>query len=211
MHVLLSPIVLASALLVLAGCGARVIQIADPKVSSLRSQLIIVETKSVVSPDDPTKLVSIAAAADLERRVVAELGKRGVAAVAVSSAEAQRQFGAPQTALLALSITRADEGSAARRLLVGFGYGKSQLEVEARLLAPSRPGEQVLAGFRTKAGSGYKPGVLMPLGVGAAVGGYVLATSGLNLVTGLTQTPERDIGVTAKAIARTVARSMQPK
>lgn len=211
MRVLLSTIVLASALLVLAGCGTRVIQSADPTVSGLRTRLVIVESKSVVPPDDPAQVVGIAAAADLEKRVIAELGKRGVAALSVTSAKAQRQFGAAETALLALSITRAEEGSAAKRLLVGFGYGKSHLEVEARLLAPSHMDEQVLASFRTKAGSGYKPGVLMPLGVGAAAGGYVLATSGLNLATGLTRTPDRNLQATARAIAKTVARSTQDK
>ena len=95
MRVLLSTIVLASALLVLAGCGTRVIQTADPTVSGLRTRLVIVESKSVVPPDDPAQVVGIAAAADLEKRVIAELGKRGVAALSVTSARRYRHSGFP--------------------------------------------------------------------------------------------------------------------
>lgn len=204
-----SSMILAIAVTVLVGCGARVTMTSATGAEKGKTELIVVEARSSVATNDLSYSDAANAAAQLQDLVVAELNKRGIAAVSVSSTEGQRGFGGERTALLALSIARAERGNATKRLIIGFGYGKSQLEVDAKLLAPTLAEQKVIAGFRTNAGSGYKPGIVMPLGIGAATGGYVLASAGVNLATGLTKTPDRDLQSTAKAIAKTVAQQLR--
>lgn len=201
-----SPIIaLGTALVILAGCGARVTMTELATIQGSEVDLVIVESKGGTVLDVTEYGDAMAAAQQLEHLVLAELAKRGISAAGRDSATGQKSFGAAGTALLALSVAKAEKGSTAKRLLVGFGYGKSELQVEAQLLAPTVSERKLIAGFKTHAGSGYKPGLVMPLGVGAAVGGYVAVSSGINLATGMGKTPDRDIKATARAISKTTA------
>ncbi|MDX3929890.1 MAG: DUF4410 domain-containing protein [Shinella sp.] len=194
-------------MIVLTGCGARVTM--TEKFQGSEVDLVIVESKGGTVLDVTEYSDAMAAARQLEHLVLVELDKRGIPATGRDSAAGQRSFGMPRTALLALSVAKAEKGSTAKRLLVGFGYGKSELEVGAQLLAPTMSKQKLIAGFKTKAGSGYKPGLVMPLGVGTAVGGYVAVSSGINLATGIGRTPDRDIKATARAIAKTTAEAVR--
>lgn len=206
----LSPILsLGAVLIVLAGCGARVTITEPANIQGSEIDLVIVESKGGTVLDVTEYGDAMAAARQLERLVLVELDKRGIPAASRDSAAGQRSFGAAGTALLTLSVAKAEKGNAAKRLLIGFGYGKSELEVEAQLLAPTISQRNVIAGFKTHAGSGYKPGLVMPLGMGAAVGGYVAVSSGVNLATGMGRTPDRDIKATSKAIAKTTADALR--
>ncbi|MCO5965069.1 DUF4410 domain-containing protein [Sinorhizobium meliloti] len=200
---------LGAAIIVLAGCGARVTMTEPANVQNGKVDLVIVESKSGIGVNAPEYSDALVAAEQLEHLVLAELVERGIRAASGDSATGQRSFGAAGTALLALSVAKAERGSTAKRLLVGFGYGKSELEVEAQFLAPTMSERKLIAGFKTQAGSGYKPGLVMPLGMGAAVGGYVAVSSGVNIMTGIRRTPERDIKATAKAIAKTTADALR--
>ncbi|MGK6312645.1 DUF4410 domain-containing protein [Neorhizobium sp. DT-125] len=205
-----SPIIaLGAALVVLAGCGARVTMTESANIQGSEVDLVIVESKGGTVLDVTEYGDAMAAAQQLEHLVLAELAKRGIPAAGKDTPTGEKSFGAAGTALLALSVAKADKGSTAKRLLVGFGYGKSELQVEAQLLAPTISERKLIAGFRTHAGSGYKPGLVMPLGVGAAVGGYVAVSSGINLATGMGKTPDRDIKATARAIAKTTAEALR--
>lgn len=204
----ISPLLLGAALL-LASCGARVTPTETANAAGTKADLVIVESDVGIAARDAAYTDAVAAVGELEGLVVTELAKKGIAATTKGSMSGQTRFGAPGTALLALSVAKAEQGSTAKRLLVGFGYGKSELEVNAQLLAPTNETRQVIAGFRTNAGSGYKPGLVMPLGVGAAVGGSVAVSSGVNLALGIRKTPHRDIRNTAKAIAKTAAEALE--
>lgn len=204
-----SIIALGTALVILAGCGARVTMTESANIQGNEVDLVIVESKSGIAPELTEYGDATAAAQQLEHLVLAELAKRGFPAAGRDSAAGQRSFGAAGTALLALSVAKAEKGNTAKRLLVGFGYGKSELKVEAQLLAPTMSERKLIAGFKTHAGSGYKPGLVMPLGVGAAVGGYVAVSSGINLATGMGKTSDRDIKATARAIAKTTAETLR--
>lgn len=207
---LVLSVLLVLCLLMLAGCGPRVVKMAEATVPAGGLRLVIVEAKSAVPLGDPAWPASVTAAGEMQLLVIADLKERGIPTVGVETPEAASNYGAPGTALLALSITGIDQGDGAKRLLVGFGYGQSHLDVSARLLAPSQTSERLIAGFRTEADSGYKPGVILPLGMGVAAGGYVVATTGVNLATGLMRTPHRNIVATARAIGKTVADAVGP-
>lgn len=68
-------------------------------------------------------------------------------------------------------LVRVDEGSRARRVLVGFGSGASRLETLARVYLPGPMGPEKMAEYRTTSTSGRKPGVLTTLPIGVLAQG----------------------------------------
>ncbi len=59
------------------------------------------------------------------------------------------------------------EGSAAGRVLVGFGHGESEMETLVRLYKGTPDGPVEIAAYRTRVSSGNEPGILttLPLGI----------------------------------------------
>lgn len=196
------------ALLVLAACGARISR-DGPAVPVAGVQTVIVETVARTATDDPDSEDAKVAAISLGPLVVAELGKRGVPALLLATPEGRARLDQPGAAALLVTVTRADRGSSFGRLLIGFGYGRSELAVSAELRPPGA--EMPADRFQATAGSGYKPGLVLPLGAAAVAGGYVLVAGGVNLATGLARSPDRDLSVTARAIAGTVAGQVRPR
>ena len=121
-----SPIIaLGTALVILAGCGARVSMTELATIQGSEVDLVIVESKGGTVLDVTEYGDAMAAAQQLEHLVLAELAKRGISAAGRDSATGQKSFGAAGTALLALSVAKAEKGSTAKRLLVGFGGVRS--------------------------------------------------------------------------------------
>ena len=78
-------------------------------------------------------------------------------------------------------VVTVDEGSAVKRVLIGFGSGKSQLSSAAQLYAPVDGSATVVWEYQNTAASGPRPGILTTLPIGIAVQGLsivVLITSG---------------------------------
>jgi hypothetical protein len=71
-------------------------------------------------------------------------------------------------------ILRVDEGSTAKRALVGFGYGASNVDTLARVYLRGPNGPEEMVEYRTEAKSGRKPGILTTLPIGMAVQGFSL-------------------------------------
>ena len=71
-------------------------------------------------------------------------------------------------------IVTADEGSRAKRVFVGFGYGKSRLTSAAQLYGITESGPTVVWEYQNTAASGAKPGILTTLPIGIAVQGVTV-------------------------------------
>jgi hypothetical protein len=71
-------------------------------------------------------------------------------------------------------ILTADDGSRAKRIFVGFGYGKSRLTSAAQLYGITEKGPTVVWEYQNTAASGSKPGILTTLPIGAAVQGVTV-------------------------------------
>lgn len=69
-------------------------------------------------------------------------------------------------------LVRVDEGSRARRVLIGFGSGASHVDTLARVYLPGARGPEKMAEYRTTSTSGRKPGILTTLPIGALVQGF---------------------------------------
>ena len=68
-----------------------------------------------------------------------------------------------------------DEGAAGRRIMIGFGVGKSTLDAQVQVYRVSRSGRQKLLEFTTHADSGKLPGTALMMGAGAVATGGVTA------------------------------------
>jgi hypothetical protein len=67
-------------------------------------------------------------------------------------------------------ITKIDEGNRTRRLVIGFGAGKSDVEAEVQVYYYARPNAppQLLQTYDADSNSGRKPGMAMGAAMGAA-------------------------------------------
>jgi Domain of unknown function (DUF4410) len=111
----------------------------------------------------------------------------------------------PDELLVSGQITAIEEGSRARRTVIGFGAGKTSVQGNAALLRGSASGPQVLQTYSTSANSGRMPG----MGVGAAAGGAKSAASvisgGAHAAGEVTRTP---VGDQAATIAKHLATNL---
>lgn len=80
-------------------------------------------------------------------------------------------------------LVKLDEGSRAKRVLVGFGYGATQLDTRARLYLRGKAGPEKIAEYKTTSASGPKPGILTTLPVGMAIQGVSLVVIAINAAT----------------------------
>jgi len=90
-------------------------------------------------------------------------------------------------ALIDGNITSIDEGNRAKRVVIGFGAGASQVDARVALTYLGNAAtEQRLAEFQASGNSGSAPGMAATAGAGAAVGAASTATT--LAVSGGTQT-----------------------
>jgi hypothetical protein len=82
-----------------------------------------------------------------------------------------------------------DEGSRLKRMLIGFGAGAAELKTFVEGYLVTEGGLRPLGSAEIEAGGGKMPGMLVPVGIGAAAGraGTAAAVSGgLNVAQELT-------------------------
>src|SRR6185369_11838242 len=80
------------------------------------------------------------------------------------------------------NITSIDEGNRAKRVVIGFGAGASDVKASIRLdylpgTAGEAAAEQQLAQFQANGTSGHAPGMAATAGAGAAIGAASTATT----------------------------------
>jgi hypothetical protein len=105
----------------------------------------------------------------LSNGLVEEIDKMGLTARRVAANDDVSATAA--TVLIDGNIVSINEGNRAKRVVIGFGAGASDVETSVVLsyVAPQAITRQ-LARFQAKGSSGYAPGMLPTAGVGTAVG-----------------------------------------
>ena len=116
---------------------------------------------------------------ELGRRVAAALSLKLVEKLLDLGVNAQRFDGQyppfDNIVIVEGQFTSIDRGSRMARVVIGFGYGKSDVRTHAQVYQKTPSKRRLLQEFTTSATSSYAPGLVVGLGVGAAAGS--LATS----------------------------------
>ena len=106
-----------------------------------------------------------------------------------------------------------DEGNRARRLVIGFGSGQSQVDIRIQLygfgIDPSKTESEIaptkLLEFETHGDSGSMPGAAVTAGAGAAAGAGAGAVVGVNAAVGGVKAYRSSMGVmTSKSVEQAV-------
>jgi hypothetical protein len=101
-------------------------------------------------------------------------------------------------------LVQVDEGSAAARVLIGFGAGGSQVRSDVEVVYVSAAGRRLVHRIETSTTASRKPGMFATLGAGAAASGVETAavTSSASALTGeALQDIEKDAKRSAAEIA----------
>ena len=188
----------AAMVAVLAGCAtARVndTTYASPKGTQPVEILVDVTTEALT--DAAQARVVQAVRTDLQADLVKELTAARVFAEPLSAAT--QHVGA---AVLHVTITAAAPGNAFKRLVIGLGAGRAQLQAAAELRIPSAAGDSPLVTFNTSSDSGKKPGLIVPGGIAFAAGSVVplAVAGGFDLATATKGAFDRPLKATARAV-----------
>ena len=101
-----------------------------------------------------------------------------------------------------------DEGSRWKRILIGFGVGKSQLSAISQLYRPTPGGPAVMTEYQGTAKSGWKPGILTTLPIGAAVQGIAVAAA-VSTGAGVLGEINSSVAADARRFAKKLAKELE--
>lgn len=136
----------------------------------------------------------------LSTELIKELGKNGIVA------QRAKGFSGVKTDLT-VEVTgrflRVDEGDRTKRTLVGFGMGGSEVRTIVQGFQGQASNRRLIGEGRTKAKSGLKPGMLLPIGVSAGVGNATGA-----VVAGAATAGSEALSANVAAIARQTAQQI---
>jgi Domain of unknown function (DUF4410) len=107
------------------------------------------------------------------QNLVGELNKAGITAQRVAAAPVPR-IG---DAVIRGEFIVANEGSRLTRVLIGFGAGKAELKTLAEAYQVTATGLVPLGSAQIEAAGGKLPGMLVPVGIGAAAGTVVTSAA----------------------------------
>lgn len=196
-------------MLVLAGCaGAHVSHLAaaPPAVASPAPSVVLVAVDSAASGKAPDAEAARHLAAELRRDLLHRLGKAGIAALPYGAVPP------PQGALLLhVTLTRVEPGSAAERLVLGFGAGRARLDARAELRPVAGNTAMPVARFDTASDTGVRPGLILPGGIALATGNalHLAIGGGVDLALNLRGGLDRTSASTALVIVGQVKRAYQ--
>ena len=145
--------------------------------------------------------------AEIAKHLVAEIRKMGMPAVRASSRAT------PQINDLVIRgyLLSFEEGSAAERVAIGFGYGKSRLSVAVEGYQMTAQGLRKLGSGKVKSGGSKGPGAAASLAVAVATGNPL----GLIVSTGMKVYGEESgrstIDGRAEQTAKTIAAHIRPR
>ncbi|GGJ35429.1 DUF4410 domain-containing protein [Neoroseomonas lacus] len=185
----------------LAGCGGA--RLSDEATAASAgpppARLLVVTDGGQAIAEGADPALASRTASSLTETIVQGLRQHGIPAEIATVDGA-----APDVARLSLALRRVEEGSRFERIALGFGLGQSRIEVTARLHAGAAPRD--LLAFQGSAHSGYRPGLVMPLGVGlgAQSAMALVGAAGVGVAEIRGRGPGRDVRDLADAVvART--------
>ncbi len=149
--------------------------------------------------------------ARVSARLVEELNENGIAATAAATGPVPH----PGDAVIRGEFVSIDKGNRAKRILIGFGAGAAGLEILVEGYLVTATGLVPLGSAQIETAGGKMPGMLVPIGAGAAVGNVArsAAISGAGNVLqeagpeGLDGAAKR----TAKAIAKVIVNAYKER
>ncbi len=154
----------------------------------------------------------------LERKLADILSRDLVQEILKLGMPAERAGGRPpqiNDVLIKGEFVTIDEGSRAARMVIGFGVGASKLQTLAQAYQVTPAGLRRLKEMQLEAKSGKTPGMLVPIGVGAAAGRVATSAAvsgGLNVAKetiggeSLESAAKRTAGQIAAVLSRGFAR-----
>jgi len=104
--------------------------------------------------------------ARISARLVEELNKSGIAAAAAATGPVPH----PGDAVIRGEFVSIDEGSRTKRMLIGFGAGAARLDTLVESYVVTTAGLTPLGSAQIETAGGRMPGMLVPIGAGAAAG-----------------------------------------
>jgi len=129
-----------------------------------------------------------------------------IAAMGLNSIRADQSLRAtPGSIIITGAFVDIDEGNQAQRSVIGLGMGKSSLDSEVVVLAPSPSGDQELLAFDAHADSGDMPGAAVMGPAGAAAGAGTAAVTATNAAAGVVKGYKSASAHQAKAMADKIA------
>jgi hypothetical protein len=144
--------------------------------------------------------------AEVGRKVAGKFAEELVKAIGELGLPAERAPRVPTVPQGTLAIdgqfVSIDEGNRARRLVIGFGVGGTEVTTHVQVYMGRPTGAVLVQEFETKGESSKKPGAAVTMGAGAAVGAGVAvggaASGALETQAGV----EADARRTARALAK---------
>ena len=110
-------------------------------------------------------------------------------------------------------IVTVEEGSRAKRVLIGFGSGRSRLTSAAQLHGITMIGPADLWEYQNTAASGKRPGILTTLPIGVAVQGLslmvLLVNGGLSTMGELSSVSTSNAKRMGKKLAAAVEKTLE--
>ena len=144
-------------------------------------------------------------------RLVEELNKNGIAAFAAATGPVPH----PGDAVIRGEFVTIDKGNRAKRMLIGFGAGSAKLETLVEGYVVTTGGLVPLGSAQIETSGGKKPGMLVPMGAGAAAGNVArsVAISGASniLQEGGSESLEGAAKRTAKEIAKVIVKAYKER
>jgi len=152
------------------------------------------------------------------RKVVDAFSEKLVASVRKLGMMARRAAESPpgisENAILVKGrFVRVDEGSRTKRMVFGFGAGRSELKALVRVYQTTEFGPRLLQEFETSARGSRKPGMAVPMGAGAVAGSVATSAAisgGTGVISekvgGVAADARRTAGKIAQELARLFAR-----
>lgn len=142
----------------------------------------------------------------LGREVAQKFSEELVKEIAELGLPAERASHAPSLPDKTLAVdgqfVSIDEGNRARRLVLGFGAGGTEVTAHVQVYMGTPDGSVLVEEFETKAESSKKPGVPVTMGAGAAVGGSAVVGAAAGGALDTRASVEADARRTAKALAK---------
>ncbi len=149
--------------------------------------------------------------AKVSARLVEELNKSGIVATAAATGPVPH----PGDAVIRGEFVTIDKGSRVKRMLIGFGAGSAGLETLVEGYVVTTRGLVPLGSAQIETSGGKKPGMLVPMGAGAAAGNLArsVAISGASniLQEGGSESLEGAAKRTAKVIAKVIVKAYKER
>ncbi|WP_345817052.1 DUF4410 domain-containing protein (plasmid) [Paraburkholderia sp. PREW-6R] len=137
--------------------------------------------------------------------IVRELQSKGLHAE-----RAQGPAPAGQSALIVEgSFNNLDEGKRRRRMLIGFGAGKSEVGASVNILYKPADGAPIpLQSFSADANSGHMPGIATTAGVGAAAGRVATTAATGASLHGVSEVKHNGVSADVKKLGDSIAKQI---